>query len=355
MKNKKILIILIVSVCLIGGFIIYNQNNKSTKDIKSENEVDNNKIHYTIIYNENSKSQQKINIYNGKVEVIKSKNCTTKDCAESNEELETFNYSKENMNKLKKFIEYNFSIDKDYNIELNSTELTERQKEVIQGLLLGENNLEIDIEEYKYKMEYSMNNSISYVVYFKNDNSILVKKLNIKDYDIEKIDTYSLNFSQESLNILNEYIEKEVKEQKRNIIYKYATLKKDEIKIMSSIVENQEAYLENIQSEPKLKYTITYHGLNCQTPILYLYNDNTYEYYYTFSTNNEKLNPKTGTYNYDITKIINNIDKYKEDPTGPYSIKENNGKSYSTYITNIELQEFLKSINVSLSKCLIQQ
>lgn len=353
MKNKKNLIILIVAVVLIVGFIFYNQNNKSNN--KTKNKKDS--LLYEITYNENSVpgSIKNIKIYDNKVEIITNDKCTLDDCVET-EEKETFNYSKENIDKLKKFIDSNFTKNGSNTIELNNKDLTARQKEVIQGLLLGENFLEVDIEEYKYKLEYSKSDETHYVVYFKDDNSILVKKLNInEDYDIEKIETYSLNFSKENINLLTNYIEKESKNQNKNIIYKYATLKKDEINIINSIVENQESYLDKLQDEPKLMYTITYHGLNCETPILYLYSDNTYEYYYTFSTNNEKLNAKTGTYNYDITKIINNIDKYKEDSTGPYSIKDANGTNYSTYITNIELKEFLSSIDVSLSKCLIQQ
>lgn len=110
-----------------------------------------------------------------------------------------------------------------------------------------------------------------------------------------------------------------------------------------------------IEDEAKLSYTISYNGINCPTPTLYLYSDNTYEYYYTFGTDNEKLIPKTGTYNYDIKKIINNIDKYEENSFGPYSIKEENGKNYTTYNTNAELQELLSSLDITLEKCLEQQ
>ena len=120
-------------------------------------------------------------------------------------------------------------------------------------------------------------------------------------------------------------------------------------------IENNESYLNNIENEVKLAYTISYSGMNCPTPTLYLYNDNTYKYYYTFSTDNEKLISKTGTYNYDIKKIINNIDKYEENNFGTYSIKEENGKNYTTYNTNTELQELLTSLDITLEKCLKSQ
>ncbi len=351
MKNKKIvLIILIVTLFLIivgiVGFIVYDKYNKKV----SEKDA----VVYKLIYYDNYEpgSKHEININDDNIEIITTNYCSVLNCKPKTNK-ETFKYSKENMDKLKIFFTNNFS---NNNIEFNGNDLTNRQKEVIEGLLLGEYFFEVNVEEYKYKMEYKKNEELSYVIYFKDDKSVLVKKLkNNNDYDIVKVDTYVLNFSKENLNILNNYIEKKVKDENSNVIHKYSTLQKDEINIFNSIVENDESYLNNIEDEAKLSYTISYIGINCPTPTLYLYSDNTYEYFYTFGIDNEKLIPKTGIYNYDITKIINNIKKYKENPTGPYYIKDSNGNKYKTYITNVELQEFLKSLDITLEKCLEQQ
>ncbi len=348
MKNKTVLIILIVilSLIVVGLFwvIIYN------KIIQEKN------IIYKLTYYDNGVpgSKSEINIYNDTVEIIKTNFCSAVDCDESEPKKEEYNYSKENMDKLKKFIDSNFLTTNTNNIEINESELDKYQKKVIQGLLLGEYFFETNVEEYKYKLEYEKSDSLTYDIYFKDDKSILVKKLKMKDYDIVKIDTYSINFSEKNLDILNNYIEKEVKDINSNFIHK-SSLIKYEINIINSIIENKESYLKDIQNEPKLMYTITYDGIDCMTPSLYLYSDNTYEYYYTFSTNNKKIIPKTGIYNYDITKIINSVDKYEENPIGPYYIKDSNDNSYITYNTNIELQEFLKSLNITLEKCLEQQ
>lgn len=61
---------------------------------------------------------------------------------------------------------------------------------------------------------------------------------------------------------------------------------------------------------------------------------------------------KTGIYNYDVKKIIDNIDKYKDDNHGSYSIIDENGNEYITYSTNIELEELLSSLNITLKTCL---
>ncbi len=342
-KNKRnpIIIIAIVIVLFIGIGIILSTIFKST-------------IIYEITYYDELEpgSKYDISIQDNRVEITTTHFCSVINCNPTTEK-EAFVYSKDNLKKLTTFIDNNFS---NKYIVVHNNELTERQQEIIQGLLLGEYFFETSVEEYKYKIEYSKNDSLTYDIYFKKDNSILVKKLKINsDYDIVKVDTYSINFSKDNLKILNNYIEKEVKNENSNIIYKYSSLKKDEINIINSIIENKESYLNDIQNEAKLIYTITYNGIDCQTPSLYLYSDNTYEYYYTFSTNNEILVPKKGTYDYDITKIINNINKYEENQMGSYYIKDSNNNSYVTYNTNIELQELLKSLDITLEKCLEQQ
>ena len=70
------------------------------------------------------------------------------------------------------------------------------------------------------------------------------------------------------------------------------------------------------------------------------------------STDDEKLIPKTGSYNYDISKLISNINNYEDNDIGPYYIKAYNGESYTTYNTNKELQDLLKELNIQLEKCL---
>lgn len=105
-------------------------------------------------------------------------------------------------------------------------------------------------------------------------------------------------------------------------------------------------------TERELLYTIKYDGIDCMTPEIYLYDDNTYEFYYTYAMEGIELVPKTGKYNYDISKIINNIDKYGEDPAGPYIIKTKDDEQYITYGTNKELREFLDSLNLEFEKCL---
>ena len=73
------------------------------------------------------------------------------------------------------------------------------------------------------------------------------------------------------------------------------------------------------------------------------------------STLQELLELIPGVNLHNIKKIINNIDKYEENNFGTYSIKEENGKNYTTYNTNTELQELLTSLGITLEKCLKSQ
>lgn len=110
----------------------------------------------------------------------------------------------------------------------------------------------------------------------------------------------------------------------------------------------------NSNTNKQQLYTIKYNGIDCPTPSLILYDDNTYEYYYTFTTNEKQPTPKTGTYNYDINEIINNINNNEEN-YDPYTITDNNGNKYTTSGTNEKLIEFLNSIDVNLVTCLDQE
>lgn len=344
-NNKKLYLIIGIIIILFSIATIIIINSIESKEEKIEP--------YTMTYHINAipGSKKEIKVFENKIEVSTTQYCSSPDCKPETT-TETLNYSKNNIKKFNEFVKKNF---KDEKIDVSESDLTTYQNEVMQGLLLSEKLFELNIEEYKYKIEYYKNNHSSYTIYYKNDYSILVKKSSInEDYDITNIETYKLNFKKENIDILFNYVQDEIKfeNEETNIILKYSTLLKYENNIFKSITENNESYLKN---EAKLLYSINYNGIDCPTPTLYLYEDNTYEYFYTMSTDDEKLIPKTGSYNYDISKLISNINNYEDNDIGPYYIKAYNGESYTTYNTNKELQDLLKELNIQLEKCLEQQ
>lgn len=356
MKNIIKVFSLFSLIFFLGIFIHLLYNKSSYKK-----DVEEDKVIYQLLYYDDAihGSKHDISIIKNKITIDTIHFCSATDCGELDKTTKEMNYSNESIKKLIQFIENNF-LDKNKDnkeIVIYEWNLNEREKEIFRGLFLGEYFFETSIEEYKYKLEYSKSNSLTYDVYFKNNGSIIVKKLTINnDYNITNIKTYTLKFSKRHLKILNNYIKKEIQDTNdSNIVYKNSTLKKDEIKIIASIVENNESYLDDIKDDTKLIYTISYSGINCLTPVLYLYDDNTYEYYYTFNTDEAPLIPKTGYYNYDVQKIIDNINGHKEDKYGVYTILDRDGKSYTTNSSNIKLQELIKQLGINFEQCLKQE
>lgn len=328
-------ILLIMSIIL----ILFYSINTNIEEINYE----------FIYYKEDSrydiKFRQKI------LKIVKYEKC--EECDEEEFKEKEYHYSEENIKKLDEFILNNLNIKN--NKEIYENELDYYEKKVLDSILLGEKFFEINVEKYQYKLDYRKNKNIGYVFYFKDNKKIIGKKLKINDdYNIVDIHTYEINFSEKNTDLIYEYMEELSKEEESKSIYK-TSIYKDEEAIINSLINNDELYMLN-SSNIKLLYEFSYEGLNCMTPILRLYDNNTYEYYYTYTTNEQKeLIPKVGSYNYDVKNIINNIDKYERNKYGMYIIEDNLNNEYITYSSNKELKEFLESINVKLSTCLEEQ
>ncbi len=346
--NGKIITIIVIAAILgILGITLYGYFNKL-------NPILDDNFSFVITYHDNyiPGSKSEIKVADRKI-IIKTTNfCSALDCEPSTKE-ETFMYSEENYTKLKKFLTENFQ----NGAEVSQINLDKHTREIVEGITYGEYFFEANVEEYRYLIKYDLNDKTTYGIYFKEDGSVLIKKLYINDdYDITKIDTYPLSFSQKSIDILTEYAIKETDKAGDNAIYKYSTLLKNEQLIFKSIVENKESYLAEYGKVPRLEFTITYDGINCPTPVLYLYSDNTYEYYYTFTSEDKPLTPKTGKYKVDMNQLIANLDNYENEANySIYTIETEDGTFYSTPSSNKEINDLLTSINVTLTMCTVQE
>ena len=254
MKNNITLKIIIIAllfliILTIVGVIYFNKMN----DINDEKN-----IIYEISFFDGGEpgTNRDIKIYKDKVKINITHACSAVNC-KSKTEKRTQKFSKESIDKLKKFVETNFSTKLNGNkvVIYGTKQLNLYQKDVIYSLEGGESNFEINVEEYKYKIEYHENDNLDYFIYFKDDNSILVKKvLN------NKITTYKVNFSEENMNRLNNYIEKMIElepdfpilwrySRKCNIsdeLFKRYGVSEEEMYIINSIIENNESILDNL-------------------------------------------------------------------------------------------------------------
>lgn len=349
-KRKRVIKAILSTVLVLAFLTILTLF--SYKFIKTYNNKS--KLLYSIVYYDDGVPGAKydIDVYNDKIMLGSTHYCSALDCEATVDEKKDIKYSKENVNKFIRFVETHYDKVK---IELHEKDLSEREKEIITGLRISELFFEIAIEDYAYKVEYSETEELGYTIYLKENNDILVFKYTInEDYDITNIEKYNVEFANDNKKLLKEYIVSLMKKDE-TVAYKSSTLRKDEKDLMMSVIKNDESLLNN-SSKVKLAYTIDYSGINCLTPKLYLYSDNTYEFYYTFGIDNQVLIPKTGIYNDDILDIINTSEKTTDYTLGVYTILDNtNNKSYTISTSDIKINKLLKNLDISLSKCLEQQ
>lgn len=124
--------------------------------------------------------------------------------------------------------------------------------------------------------------------------------------------------------------------------------------------------INDITNEENLIFSITrYHptGKECIYVHLNVYNDGTYKLYNKEvipdvppgSVVNAMLvygEPIVGTYNFEIKDVLQELKSTKKTY---YELTLGNGEKYELAFSNEKLQEFLRSINISLDQCLIQE
>ena len=124
------------------------------------------------------------------------------------------------------------------------------------------------------------------------------------------------------------------------------------ILIGKKIINNTKTHFDN--DDKNLVFKLESRMLKCLSPTLYVYDNNTYEYYYTYTSSGKKLIPKKGTYNYDINLILNNITELKEDEIGSYYLIDSNNNGYSLAY-NEQLDNFLNLIDINMHRCIEEQ
>lgn len=118
------------------------------------------------------------------------------------------------------------------------------------------------------------------------------------------------------------------------------------VRISSSIVwiYNKATPIE-VKLDKKLLFEMTSSKLKCPTSYIKVYEDNIYEY-----IDNSDGFASLGVYNYDISKILDNIESLPDNKAASYTLTIKD-KKYSIY-ENKEVEEFLESIDVNLHRCI---
>lgn len=136
------------------------------------------------------------------------------------------------------------------------------------------------------------------------------------------------------------YVVKHNEEEK--LIYNEDTIK--EIKGLLNEIDND---------GKKLLFTVTSNNLKCPSPTLYVYSDNTYEYYNTYSPKGEKVKPKKGEYTFSTDLILKNIGEF-EDQGIKYIIEDSNNEKHG--FNNYQyLEDFLNEIDIKIDTCIVSE
>ena len=233
-----ITLLVIIILTIIGVIIFNNSQNKESEKNNVENQVENNEENYIykITYYDDGIRVIKndIKVFDDRIEIDTINICGVAECDnfDPNPRFKVLNYSKENLEKFKNYIANELKIQEGSSKAFHEDFFSERNLEVISSLFLDEKKFELYIEEYKYRIEYTINANLNYMIYFKDDNQILVKKIE------NNIDTYKPNITKEEFNTIEDYILKKVKEQKENSIFlKDSNLTKEEREILTSIIK----------------------------------------------------------------------------------------------------------------------
>ncbi len=128
-----------------------------------------------------------------------------------------------------------------------------------------------------------------------------------------------------------------------------------QIKIPDGLYDAVKKVIEEYQKNDADKYvmfSLESKALKCLSPVLYVYNNNTYEMYKaTRDENDVPVIMNKGKYNYDIDLILKgNMDKHEVYSNATYILKDSNGKEH--WLNDYEpLEAFLKSIDVNINIC----
>lgn len=107
-------------------------------------------------------------------------------------------------------------------------------------------------------------------------------------------------------------------------------------------IKDDDSYVSDLEEDDSrnLIFSVSSSRVNCYTNILFVYDDNTY----TFGSID-------GSYTYDVYKILDSVNNYEPNNHGPFILKDKNNNEFYLYDNNVELNEFVDSIDIYLDIC----
>lgn len=348
MKKKKILIISIFAIALLTVILSLVVFILSLPEKAKEIEAP--KVEYgefTVRIEEDYEPGASTTYYlhkDGSIEFTHTKYCSAIDCEPTTSDKKILDFEKENLK-----LTYDFLrnlIEEGNEVTIYDSQIEdEKTKSLLFDISYEREELiSLELSNYEYKLELGKGNNF-HLIYLEGDK-INVANLIYENYDLVGIKKHQIKF--ENNKIIKEFIKEQFDkgETFKNIYYTGSSYK-DKL-ILDAIIENNEDYIKNIDEAKELLYTLNYVGMNCPTPTLDIYNDKSYDYNYTYTTDGSEPTPKKGTYDYDINKLLKTTEyeEISEHPAGFFYLKGKDNKYYLG-MEDKDLDDFLKTAGLT--------
>lgn len=348
MTKKKILIVSVLAVALLTVilsmiFYIISLSSKPVEVEKPKKEYG----EFTVRYEEDYEPGASTTYYlhkDGSIEYVHTQYCSALDCEPTTSEKESLEFEKENLK-----LTYNFLrnlIEEGNEVTIYKSQIKDDKTSSMFFNISYEREelIPLDASNYDYKLELSKGNNF-HLIYLEDDK-INVANLIYENYDLKEIKKHTIRF--ENKKVIKEFIKEQFKKDETFKNIYYGSYEYKDKMILDAIIANDESLLKDLSEAKELLYTLKYVGMDCLTPTLDIYNDKTYDYNYTYTTDGTEPTPLKGTYDYDINKLLKTT-KYEDVPEHPagFFYLENKKKSYYLGMEDKDLADFLASANLS--------
>lgn len=329
---------------------------------------------YNIIY-ENGFSNYNIYKTGDEIEVYIEEQviCTVDPCPK----IKTINkieFSDKNMKIVNEFIDSFFTDQEDNTIQIYKENLSDEQLNILESIirkdesLLKKDNTNLTgeytiITDMRWKTMQNDGGSHTSIYYKINLNYGRVIKIE-EDFHANLGGTPTTDESVIYTKKLDDELTSETKTLIEDLISKEDIKTPDNYNCFTIESENTKKDIYNVDTIKKINelltkidnvdvelvFSLQSQMLKCPSPTLYVYSDGTYEYFYTYSYNDKKIVPKTGTYDYDTDLILKDITNYEVDNRSSYALTDSDNKLH-VLADYKPLDDFLDSIGINIHTC----
>lgn len=355
---------IVLCVLVLATFVIWLLlNNKFNSDISNNYDYLINIGRYDMLKN------CKIYKKNNEIQVYYEPNIVCTNPCPVDIKYFTLSFTDDHMKIINSFFDVLFSNRNQKEIELREEDLDNSQKNIVKSIIYNdesilESSLIIitDSKTITYRDDGGSYIDIYYEFDFSNNT---VKKIQVEYVaNLDENGNSSTNVSKLYQKEVPDSLASEIKILSKKILDKTDEEQTISYYIIKSNTKEKKVYnqddltiikkiLNELDGEREVLFAVKSVRLSCISPELVVYDDNTYEYNYTYTSDETRPPiPKTGTYDYNINEILDLLTDNKNISDSYYIFKGDERLFLSSYEP---LEEFIKSIGINIHTCINQQ